>query len=154
MTVRSKRILVALLAFSALLVGGWASLVPGSFYRDFPFPGRDWVSLLGPYNEHLVRDVGGLYLALLVISVWMVVRPTDSGMRMTGLAWVVFSIPHFTYHVTHLEMFPLVDKLLMSGSLFGTVVLAALLMLPSRGKWAYQEDRSDSSSATSRSLRT
>ena len=51
------------LAVSALTVGLWALLVPRSFYDDFPLPGRAWVSTLGPYNEHLVRDVGALNLA-------------------------------------------------------------------------------------------
>jgi hypothetical protein len=161
MKMRTKQILAAVLALSALTVGGWATLMPGSFYTGFPFPGRSWVSMLGPYNEHLVRDVGGLYLALLVLSVWVALRPGDAVMRVAGLAWIVFSIPHFTYHVFHLEMFPLVDKLAMAGSLGGTVVLAALLMLPTRqgsGTWTWrerdQEERSASSSTTSKSLRT
>src|SRR3712207_2072212 len=47
-----------LLASAPLVVGMWALLVPHSFYDDFPLPGRNWVSTLGPYNEHLVRDVG------------------------------------------------------------------------------------------------
>jgi hypothetical protein len=45
----------------------WTLLVPHSFYDDFPLPGRDWVSTLGPYNEHFVRDVGALNLALGVL---------------------------------------------------------------------------------------
>jgi hypothetical protein len=56
-----------LLASAPLVVGMWALLVPHSFYDDFPLPGRDWVSTLGPYNEHLVRDVGALNLALGVL---------------------------------------------------------------------------------------
>ena len=34
------------------------------FYDDFPGLGRSWVAADGPYNEHLVRDVGALNLAL------------------------------------------------------------------------------------------
>ena len=41
----------------ALVVGVWALVLPRSFYDDFPAAGRHWVSALGPYNEHLVRDV-------------------------------------------------------------------------------------------------
>ena len=33
-----------------------------SFYEDFPL-GRGWVEALPAYSEHLVRDVGGLFLA-------------------------------------------------------------------------------------------
>jgi len=41
--------------------------LPESFYADFPFSGRDWISTLGPYDEHLVRDVGELNLAFSVL---------------------------------------------------------------------------------------
>ncbi len=52
------------------LVGGlWALLFPRAFYDDFPLPGREWVSTLGPFNEHLVRDCGALNLALAVLLV-------------------------------------------------------------------------------------
>jgi hypothetical protein len=39
--------------------GLWATFAPRSFYGDFPF-GRGWVEALPAYNEHLMRDVGGL----------------------------------------------------------------------------------------------
>ena len=42
---------------------------PRSFYDDFPGAGRTWVAVDGPYNEHLVRDVGGLNLALAFVAV-------------------------------------------------------------------------------------
>ncbi len=61
------RATLLLLASAPLVIGVWALLVPRSFYDDFPLPGRDWVSALGPYNEHLVRDVGALNLALGVL---------------------------------------------------------------------------------------
>ncbi len=34
---------------------------------DRPFSDSEWVSTLGPYDEHLVRDVGELNLALGVL---------------------------------------------------------------------------------------
>ena len=37
---------------------------PAAFYDDFPGLGRMWVAPDGPYNQHLVRDVGELNLAL------------------------------------------------------------------------------------------
>ena len=42
--------------------GIYALFFPRSFYGDFPL-GRGWVEALPAYNEHLVRDVGGLFLA-------------------------------------------------------------------------------------------
>ena len=58
------RIALGYLAFVSLEVGIWAQFAPRSFYDDFPGLGRAWVRVDGPFNEHLVRDVGGLNLAL------------------------------------------------------------------------------------------
>ena len=42
------RAALLLLASASLVVGVWALFVPRSFYGDFPLPGREWVSTLGP----------------------------------------------------------------------------------------------------------
>ena len=55
-------------------IRGLGTPSPQSFYDDFPGLGRAWVSVDGPYNEHLVRDVGALNLALLVLFVVAWVR--------------------------------------------------------------------------------
>ena len=60
------RLLLWLLALGNLGVGIQAAFTPRSFYDDFPL-GRGWVALDGPYNQHLVRDVGSLNLALVVL---------------------------------------------------------------------------------------
>lgn len=54
---------------TGLSVGVWATLFPRSFYDSFPGFHRIWVGVDGPYNEHLARDVGSLYLALTVTGV-------------------------------------------------------------------------------------
>ncbi len=61
------RVLLGVLAVSEALIGGWALFAPASFYRSFPAAGHGWVALLPPYNEHLIRDVGSLSLALTVV---------------------------------------------------------------------------------------
>ncbi|RTL69410.1 MAG: hypothetical protein EKK42_04560 [Pseudonocardiaceae bacterium] len=63
------RVGLLVLAATQAFVGLWALPAPRSFYDDFPAPGRSWVSALPPYNEHLVRDVGALSLALTVLLV-------------------------------------------------------------------------------------
>ena len=130
MSLEKKRLIVAALAVSAAVVGIWAALFPVSFHQDFPFPGRRWVSALGPYSEHLVRDVGGLYLALLVLSVLAWRRPTVAALRMAGGAWLVFNAEHFLWHLLHLGMFPLADRVGHVLSLGGLLVLSILLLLP------------------------
>jgi hypothetical protein len=64
MTMRARPWLRPALGFLTLtqaVVGIWQLLVPRSFYDLY------WVELLPPYNEHLLRDVGGLNLALAVV---------------------------------------------------------------------------------------
>ena len=133
MSLTAKRVIVLLLAISAAVVGVWAAAFPVSFYTDFPSPGRHWVSALGPYNEHLVRDVGGLYLALLVLSTYAWRRPTVAAVRMTGGAWVVFNAEHFLWHMLHLDAFPPIDRVGNVIALGGLLVLSVLLLLPDRG---------------------
>ena len=67
MTLRTQQALLVILALSAALVGGWATADPHSFYASFPGAGHHWVAMDGPYNEHLVRDVGSLNLSLVVL---------------------------------------------------------------------------------------
>ncbi len=51
-----------------LAVGGWQLMAPASFYNDFPGLGRHWVDVDGPYNQHLLRDVGQGNLAIAVVA--------------------------------------------------------------------------------------
>jgi hypothetical protein len=98
MSTRATRIVLAVLAATAAFVGLWAVSAPLSFYTSFPGGGHRWIAADGPYNEHLIRDVGGLYLALLALIVGAIVHPTPQITRLTGVAWLVFSIPHLVYH--------------------------------------------------------
>ena len=89
------------LAGSAAYVGIWATLWPHSFFTTFPGLGQAWVAPLGPFNEHLVRDVGGLYLALLVFSCWAAARGDAGALRALGCAWLAFGLPHLAFHAIH-----------------------------------------------------
>src|SRR3954454_15175144 len=60
-------------------VGAWALVAPDRFYRSFPgLVGRHWLPPLGPYNEHLIRDFGGLNLGLAAAAVVAGVALTPS----------------------------------------------------------------------------
>lgn len=117
-----------LLASAPLVVGLWALLVPPSFYDDFPLPGRGWVSTLGPYNEHLVRDAGALNLALGVLLATAAVLLERRLVRASLIAWLVYAVPHFAFHLTTLDAFPPFDNLANVGVL-GLAVLLPLLLL-------------------------
>jgi hypothetical protein len=132
MTLRIHQVAAGALTLSAAYVGIWALLAPHAFYDDFPLPGRHWVSLAGAYDEHLVRDVGGLYLALGVLTAWAVLRPHADLFRVVGIAWEVFSLPHLAFHVGHLDGLGTGDRIGQSVALTATVLLAALLIVPVR----------------------
>jgi hypothetical protein len=134
MTTRVRRLVLLLLAMSTVYVGGWALTAPRSFYRSFPGFGLHWIDVDGAYNEHLIRDVGGLYLALFVITVFaLVATASEQTRRVTGGAWFVFSVPHLAYHLAHLAALTTSGAWLESITLSLTLAGAVLLLLPERG---------------------
>jgi lysylphosphatidylglycerol synthetase-like protein (DUF2156 family) len=123
------RIGLAVLAVPALIIGVWAAFAPRSFYDDFPGLGRMWVAPDGPYNEHLVRDVGELNLALAVITVVALVVLTPMLVRAVLAGWIIYSVPHLVYHLRHLEPFATDDQVSMIASLALVPVLAIVLLV-------------------------
>ena len=89
---------LVLLAAPALVEGLWATAAPSSFYRTFPGSGH-WVAALPPYNEHLVRDVGQLALALAIVTLGALVMGRRSVTRLVGAAWLIEAVPHLLFHV-------------------------------------------------------
>ena len=123
-----RTIALAVLAVNAAWIGAWALAAPASFYRSFPGGGRSWVSIDGPYNEHLVRDVGGLNLALLVLTIAALYLRQPLVTRLTGLVWLPFAVPHLIYHLAHRDdLTAASDKVTSLGGLGLTAVLAVAL---------------------------
>jgi hypothetical protein len=106
---RSHRAVLGALAAAAALVGAWAQVAPHSFYADFPGLRQFWVSFDGPYNEHLIRDVGGLNLGLAVLTATAAIHGRATLAPLAAACWLIFSVPHFAYHVTHLGPFGAID---------------------------------------------
>jgi hypothetical protein len=120
-----------LLTAEAAYVGAWGALSPRAFYDAFPGFDRYWVSSDGPYNEHLVRDVGALYLALGVAGCLALVWRDDRSRALLGSAWAVFGVLHLGYHLAHLdELTFALDRVGEMVTLSGTVVLAMLVLAP------------------------
>ena len=124
------RVILALLAASAVSLGLWATIGPRQFYDDFPGGGRHWVAIDGPYNEHLVRDFGALNLALAVVLIVALVHMTPVLVRTAAIASLLFAVPHFVYHARHLDVFSSSDKVanmvLLGLAVGGPVVLLLL----------------------------
>ena len=128
-TPRWARATLLYLALTNAVPGIWALFRPYDFYRYFPGFGRTWVSVDGPYNEHLLRDVGAFFLALAVLCFLTLLRPHLITVRATATCLLVFNVPHLWYHLNHLHMLPLMDQIGNVVSLSGGVLLSMLLLL-------------------------
>jgi hypothetical protein len=126
---RLTRLVLVVMAAPGLLVGLWAGFFPRSFYDDFPGGGRQWVSPDGPFNEHLVRDVGVLFLALVVVTIAAAVWLTRPLVRATAWAWLVYGVPHLLYHFRHRDVYDTTDQVANLTSLLVAPVLAVVLLV-------------------------
>jgi hypothetical protein len=123
------RLALAYLCATSALIGLTAALAPHAFYEDFPFVAH-WVNLLPPFNEHLVTDVGGLYLGFAVLfgcAAWSLER---AFLRALCLAWLLTATLHLIFHVRHLDGFGAGD------GIAEIVSLSLLLVAPLLALWA------------------
>ena len=118
----AARAALAVLLVSAASIGLMAALAPHAFYDDFPFL-RHWVDLLPPYNEHLVTDVGGLYLGFAVLFAWAAWTLQPTLVRAVCSAWLLTAALHLLFHATHLGGFS-------TGDAIGQLASLALLLVP------------------------
>jgi hypothetical protein len=130
------RVLLGVLTASAATVGAWAAFAPRSFYDDFPGLGQMWVAVDGPYNEHLVRDVGALNLALAVVTVCALVTLGRSTIVASALAWLAYGLPHFVYHARHLGPFDATQAIAVLASVGSTSALALAVLWLERSRVA------------------
>jgi hypothetical protein len=135
MTPILQRLILAYLALTAIVVGVWAQFFPRSFYNDFPGFGHVWIRVDGPFNEHLVRDVGGLNLALaaVLIAAAFSLRPT---LVVTAcVAALAYGLPHVIYHLGHRADLRSFDVVVSIGglALFAVLPLALAASVGPRG---------------------
>jgi hypothetical protein len=118
-----------LTAASAAGVGLMATFAPRTFYDDFPYVGH-WVDRLPPYNEHLVTDVGALYLGFALVLAWAAVTLARQLVQAACAGWILFSVLHLVFHARHLDGFG------ASDAVAELVSLAAVIALPLVALWA------------------
>ena len=116
------------MAATPLAGGLWALLLPRVFYEDFPLPARQWVSTLGPYNEHLIRDYGALNLALAVLLLSAAIYLERRLVRVALVTWLVFATPHFVFHLGQTHHFSTTSNAEQLGGLGLLVVLPLVLL--------------------------
>jgi hypothetical protein len=120
------------LAVSQASTGLWALLAPRSFYDDFPAGRGGWVSALGPYNEHLTIDYGSLSLALVTVLVAAAVILERRLVLVAAGAYLVWSVPHFVYHMITLDKYGTTDAIGNVMTLAVTVGLPAAVLAVAR----------------------
>jgi hypothetical protein len=121
---RALRVGLIVLAAPAALIAAWALVAPHSFYADFPGGGHSWVAPLGPYDQHLVRDVGAFELGLVALAVFAIVRPERRVVEAAFLTFAVSGLPHLVYHFTT------ADELKTADNVVSLVGLALPLIVP------------------------
>ena len=108
----------------AALVGIWALLAPRSFFRDFPAVGGAWVAAFPPFNEHLVRDIGGLNLGFALLF-FASASTLDATLIRTSLGgWLLYAIPHFWFHISNM------GRLSGAEKVWQTLALGTLILVP------------------------
>ena len=123
------RLLLVLEAVGFVVVGAWALAAPRSFYDGFPGGGRTWVGVDGPFNEHLVRDVGALNLAVVTVllaAAWWGGAPL---VRAACAAALVWSVPHLAYHLGHLDRLPSSSDKVAEAVSLSLAVVAPVVVL-------------------------
>jgi hypothetical protein len=116
----------ALLLMAALTaeIGIWGLIAPHSFFTTYPGLGHHWVSALGTYNEHLLRDYAAAELGFAVLlaaaAVWFERRLVLAA----AVALLAAIVPHFAYHLTTTASLSSADNL---GSLGGFVIELVLV---------------------------
>ena len=107
--------------------GFWALFFPTSFYGSFPL-GRGWVEALPAYNEHLMRDFGGLTLATALVLLVAAVT-LERRMVLTAIgAYLLFALPHAVWHIFNLEAYETGDAVANVITLGATVLLPLWLL--------------------------
>ena len=127
------RVLLVLFGLVEAVVGIWPLVSPTGFYQDFPGFRTGWVAMDGPFNEHLLRDFGGLNLGLAALLIGAAVIGTTAVGRLSAVSALLFGVPHFLYHLGHVAHYERIDQVLIVATTgLGVLLPLAVLLLPAR----------------------
>lgn len=118
-----------ILGVFGVFAGLQQQFLPRVFYDQFPGFGMTWVSADGPFNEHLMRDLGGANLALTFLIFLAIARPTAYLVRGVAIATLIAQAPHFVYHALHLDLLPNTLERGLQTTTLGLVLLIPVLVL-------------------------
>jgi hypothetical protein len=125
------RISLVFIALTSAYVGVFAYFASRAWYDDFPGLGFRWLPQLGPYNEHLAKDVGAAYLAFTVLSLIALAQVRNQVVvRLAGAVLLTFNVAHLVYHLTMLHVYQPRDQVLNVIVLSLLVVAPVILLVP------------------------
>lgn len=119
--------LLLALGIPQVLVGLQALADSHGWYEGFPF-GRGWVAALPPYNQHLIVDVGALFVGLGVLMVVAGVVLERRLVKTAVAVWLLYAVPHFAFHMTRLDPYGTADAVASALAQAGQIA-APLLVL-------------------------
>lgn len=126
---------LVLVAAAQAEIGLWGLIAPHSFFTGFPGLGRHWVSPLGPYNEHLLRDFAAAELGSAVLLLGAAIWFNRTLVLIAGTAFLAATIPHLGYHVTASDSLPTADNIASLGAfVLEIAVVAAAMLVVSRAQ--------------------
>lgn len=123
-----RRIVSAVAAVLGAYAGIWAAFWPADFYWSFPGLGLHWIDRDGEYYEHLIRDIGGLDLALTLATLTSMISRRVAAGRMVGLGWATLGVLHLYYHLRH-PVGAMLDHLVENAGLGMSAIFGLLLVL-------------------------
>jgi hypothetical protein len=103
------RIALAVLFLDELIVGGWNLISPETFYTHFPT-----ADLTPPFSEHYASDFGGATLGIALLLGIAMVRPKAHFVVPAALAYSIFAVPHFFFHLNNLKNFTLGEAIALN----------------------------------------
>jgi hypothetical protein len=122
-----------LVAAAQTELGLWGLIAPHSLYRSYPGFGRHWISSLGPYNEHLIRDFAASELGFAVLLIGAAIWFGRTLVLVAGAAFLAATIPHLAYHLTTTDSLPGADNVAsLAGFALEIAVVAGAMVVATR----------------------
>jgi hypothetical protein len=106
-------------------IGTWGLIAPHSFFTTYPGLGHHWVSGLGRYNEHLLRDYAAAELGFAVLLAAAAIWFERRLVLVACAAFLAATLPHLAYHLTTTGDLSAADNL---ASLGGFVIELVLVL--------------------------
>ena len=133
MRVAAARVGLVLVAVAQAEIGIWGLVAPRSFFENYPGAGHHWVSELGVYNQHLVRDFAAAELGFAVLLLGAAIWFGRTVVLIAGTAFLTATIPHFAYHLTTTGSFSTADDVASLGGFVIEIAVVAGAMVIASG---------------------